>query len=1092
VYAQLTTADVLGTVTDSTGAVVPGTKITIKNLGTQVAATTTSNGAGDYVFNLLTPGHYSVVIEAKGFKRIVFADVTLAAGDRARKDGKLETGSIEETVEVASSTPLLQTDSASVTSVVTEQSVQDLPLNGRNFVNLVTLQPGVNGGQPIAISSGAHPDDRRASSTVSANGQGDFYNNQMIEGMDNNEREQGFISVRPSIDAIAEVKVDTNDYSAEVGRNAGAVVNIITKSGTNAFHGSAYEFFRNDIFDARDFFARVGQTVKPEYRQNQFGASLGGPIVKNKTFFFGDIENNRNIKGLASGLLTVPTSYEEQNPGDFSDIGGPTLPAGTKPDPVGLAYFEMYPAPNVAGATSVNNYSNVSKYTQYNLTLDGRIDQHFSNGDTLFGRYSYNNVNTLYPGALPPATVDGQVIQPGGIITTFSGPSITKVHGLQFNYIHLLSPNLVLELKTGYTRVAIDSDNLNQSSNISSAIGLINANTPAALNTGGLMPLWFLSGGFANLGDAPYLPILDTNNTFQYMGALTYTHGAHNIKTGAQLIRRQLNYFQSTEPLGWTFFASKTGNGLEDLLTGNPYGYQRGNTLFLPGYRSWETAGYIQDDWRATHSLTLNIGLRYEVFTALTEAHNKYSNFEYPTLTLITSSQDPHVGIDTNYMNISPRFGFSKSLWKGSLVRGGYGISYYPVPIQKYIQNANPPYIYANTCMPCGSFWPVLPVPTPSSATNLSGSLSYEPSNFNTASVQQFNLMVQHEFGANVITLGSVGELGRHMIYETDNYNSPDPTGPYPNDATQGPLPTPPLLTAQTLPNVSSINAYAPWATANYYALQAVFARRYTHGLSYNVNYTWAHSLSDADSGSGGGEILGTVGNKPSYDYGNSIVDVRQRLALNSSYDLPFGKTATGVKAAVLKGWKSNLILAWQTGNATSVGDSFTGNPTGTTQINLPNVSTERPDVTGKPFKLPNPSNSAWLNPAAFKAQAAGTAGDEASYAVHGPHTRRADFSIFKTFELPNKFSLQFRAECYNISNTPNFAVPNATISDWAAGPGHDATHPITNPTNDPTLTAVGLLPGDTPTTAGGFGTITSTANNVNPRQFQFALKLLF
>jgi len=251
------------------------------------------------------------VIEARGFKKAEYADIALAAGDRARENGVMQTGTVEETVQVTSAPPLLQTDSSSITSVVTEQAVQDLPLNGRNFINLVQIQPGITPGQPNAIGSGTRPDDRRQTSAISANGQSDLYNNEMIDGMDNNERQQGFLGVRPAIDAIAEVKVDTNDFNAEVGRSAGAVVNIITQSGTNDFHGTAYEFFRNDIFDARDYFTTVASGVaKPEYRQNQFGGSVGGPIVKKRTFFFGDAEDNRIIQGQPSGLLTVPTLQE--------------------------------------------------------------------------------------------------------------------------------------------------------------------------------------------------------------------------------------------------------------------------------------------------------------------------------------------------------------------------------------------------------------------------------------------------------------------------------------------------------------------------------------------------------------------------------------------------------------------------------------------------------------------------------------------------------------------------------------------------------------------------------------------------------------
>lgn len=431
-------------------------------------------------------------------------------------------------------------------------------------------------------------------------------------------------------DAIAEVKVDTNVYNAEIGRNAGAVVNIITKSGTNQYHGSAYEFFRNDIFDARDFFAKVGVTKKPEYRQNQFGGSIGGPIVKDKTFFFADVEDLRIIQGLSSGLKTVPTLYEEQHPGDFSDINGPVVPSASL-DPVGLAYFKLFPTPNIPGAGVVNNFESAPNETQYALSLDGRIDQHFRNGDLLSGRYTYNNVHTTIPTPFPEVSIDGANVLPGGGSFGYFGPSITKAHGFQLNYVHVFSPSLLLESKAGYSRIDIDTVNPN-TGNISSTFGLINVNTPIAPETGGLMPVGFNTGGYTGLGDSPYIPILDVNNTFQYMGALTYTRGAHNIKMGAGIIRRQLNYFQSPYPLGYVHFSNKTGNSLEDMLTGMAFGYQRGNLLIKPGYRGWEPDEYMQDDWRINRGLTLNLGVRYEISTAFTEAHNRYANFDYPTL----------------------------------------------------------------------------------------------------------------------------------------------------------------------------------------------------------------------------------------------------------------------------------------------------------------------------------------------------------------------------------------------------------------------------------------------------------------------------
>jgi hypothetical protein len=1079
-YAQINTADVVGTVTDTTGAVVPGAKVAIINLGTQVKAVTQSSQTGDYVFNLLAPGNYSMTIEAPGFKTFVIPEIALAAGDRARENGRMETGSVEEKVEVTAAAPLLQTDSSSVSSVVTEQSVQDLPLNGRNYIDLVTIQPGVNAGPPNAIASGTRPDDRRQTSTVSANGQSDLFNNEMIDGMDNNEREQGFIGVRPSIDAIAEVNIDTNVYTADVGRNAGAVVNIITKSGTNQYHGSAYEFLRNDITDARDFFAKVGVTNKPEYRQNQFGGSIGGPIVKDRTFFFADVEDLRIIQGKSSGTLTVPTQFEEQNPGNFSDINGPVVPPSAL-DPVGLAYFKLFPAPNIPGAGAVNNYTSAPNQTQFALSLDGRIDQHFRNGDILFGRYSYNNVSTVVPTPFPEVSEDGVNVLPGGGLNGFFGPATTKAQGLQLNYVHTFNPNLLLELKAGYLRIDIDSQNPNTTADISSAFGLINVNTSAAPQTGGLMPVTFQSGGYAGLGESEFVPILNVNNVFQYMGALTYTHGAHNIKMGGGLIRRQVNYFQSDSPLGLVTFADKTGNSLEDLLTGNPLGYTRGNELIRAGYRIWEPNGYVQDDWRVSHSLTLNLGIRYEVFTALTEAHNRYSNFNYPTLTLITGAMDPHIGVNTNYKNISPRIGFSRSVGKGTVVRGGYGITYYPSSIQGADQSDNPPYVYANTCQPCTPFWPTLPIPTPSSTTNLSGSLSYNAPNLNTLTIQQFNVMVQQQFGDNVMTLGYVGDVGRHLLFTT-TVNIPSPNGPYLNDATAGPPSAQPLLTASTLPNVSTIGGNLPASVSNYNSLQAVFARRFTHGLGFNANYTWAHGLGDGPNGSETLTVSGLIPTDPQYDYGNSVLDIRQRFAMNFNYVLPFGDKSTGAKAWLAKGWNSNFIYFWQTGIPFTVGDSFL-NPNGVAQMNVPNVGTDRPDMSGQPTKVSNPSVQSWFNVGAFTPQAAGTAGDERSNQLFGPHTRRADLSVFKTFKLTERDSLQFRAECYNISNTPNFSTPSSTISGWAPGPAHDATNPISK---------VGLLPGDIATTAGGVGTITSDVYGVNPRQFQFALKLLF
>ena len=404
-YAQLITADILGTVTDAAAAVVPNAKITVVNTATSEARITQSSASGDYVVNLLPPGSYTVTIEAPAFKKSV-TNVTLVAGDRARVDAQLQVGEATQTVEVIATTPALQTDSSLLRDTVSAQSVQDLPLNGRNYITLVETAPGAAAGPSNSILSGTRPDDRRQTSAVVANGQNETFNNNLVDGMDNNEREQFSILYRPSIDSLEEVKIDTNAFPAEEGRAGGAVINLITKSGTNAFHGGVYEYFRNDKLNANDFFANSSGIGRAEFRQNQFGGSLGGHIIKNRTFFFGDIEVLRLIQGKNTGLLAAPTAFEKANPGNFSDVGGPVIPA-SKLDPVAVEYLQLFPAANIPGAPPTANYTGNVNNQYFAKTIDVRIDHRFSDKDSMFGRFTYNPTTTVYPTLYPPVKVDG-------------------------------------------------------------------------------------------------------------------------------------------------------------------------------------------------------------------------------------------------------------------------------------------------------------------------------------------------------------------------------------------------------------------------------------------------------------------------------------------------------------------------------------------------------------------------------------------------------------------------------------------------------------------------------------------------------------
>src|ERR1700733_14088741 len=348
VVGQLTTADIVGTITDATGAVVPNAAVTLVNLGTNENRTTQSNTSGDYNFTLLPVGHYSITVKAAGFEESITKDLSVEAGDRARNDVRLQLGSESTVVEVTASTPLLQADSATVSSTVTAKSVQDLPLNGRNFVQLVALVPGANEGQGNGLSSGGRPDDRRTNAAgLSVNGQDESLNNWVVDGVDDNERIIGTIGVKPNVEGIQEITVQTNSYAAEAGRTAGGVFNIVTRSGTNQFHGSIYEYFRNDIFDGRNYFQNTG--AKPELRQNQYGGSIGGPILRDRTFFFFDYEGFRSVAGVTD-TGTVPTQAEFN---DINSIGPGNSPqallsasngtAGLPINPISLAYLKLFP-----------------------------------------------------------------------------------------------------------------------------------------------------------------------------------------------------------------------------------------------------------------------------------------------------------------------------------------------------------------------------------------------------------------------------------------------------------------------------------------------------------------------------------------------------------------------------------------------------------------------------------------------------------------------------------------------------------------------------------------------------------------------------
>jgi len=1056
--AQVTTADLVGRVTDDSGGVLPGVTITATHAGTGAVREQITSDTGDYAFTLLPIGTYEVRMELQGF-RTQTGRITLASADRGRLDGKLAVGDVAETIQVTAEAPLLQTDTSSVSALLPSQIVEDLPVQDRNITRLIQLVPGAHEGAISSAANGTRPDERRRTVAISVNGAADIENNHMIDGADNNERLMGTSGVRVSLDAIAEVRVQTNLYAAETGRTPGAVINIITKAGTNAFHGSAFEYFRDGRFDSRTFFEKTD----PERRQNQFGGSLGGPIRRNRTFFFADYEGYRLDEGQPN-LITVPTA--RMRTGDFSELLPNTIiydPTTTPRQPfpgnvippdrissIARNLMALYPMPT--SARVVDNFSGVTTRTQDSDTADLRIDHQFNQDNSVFARYSYNGVNTFTPGLCP--VVDG--IDPGCVLAgvggggAFPGPNETDVHGLQANYLRVFNSTLVAEVRGGYLKLDIASLPPNEGTNAATKMGIPGANIPNLAT--GLSAIEVI--GYAYLGDQGFLPIEYHDTTKQVSGVVTKTWRSHTFKAGGGFINRwAAKRGIGGSPSGnYTFNALLTNNGagsggnaVASLLLGFPSAATRNFELVIPNYHSLEPSGFAQDDWRATSWLTLNLGVRYDVYTPLTEENDNIGNFDLNGLRLLLANRDGvsrSVNVKTDYSNIAPRFGASATLPWQMVLRGGWGLSYFPTNMHSPALFRNPPFISAwpgptINLGPSGGV-PTLflrdgfPAPEPANAVSPSGAIAAVDSDFKSTRIQQFNLVLEKEFGGNVVSVGYVGSrtdrwIGGNSGAPGRNYNTPA-IGPG-NIQTRRPF-------FSTLPSVTNITVRESEYRAWFDSLQLVFQRRYRAGLSVSTHYTYAV-----------GEWESWVPWNPARnELFRSPNEIRHKYVLTATYELP-GQGLPGAAGAVLGGWQINASAFWQSGLPFDVTNGAPRTNTG---------APDRPNLVGN-STLPDSERTLtrWFNTGAFEAQPFFTEGNAPRFLLTGPSQRRLDLSLFKRVPLRGDTQLQLRAEVYNVTNTPSFAPPGSALG--------------------------------TPT----FGRISSIGNSI-ARQMQFAVRYVF
>jgi hypothetical protein len=899
-----------------------------------------------------------------------------------------------------------------------------LPINGRNFIQLAQIVPGANNYGGGSFANGGL-DDRRRNTTVSVNGRTGAENNFTIDGMDNNEKFIGSILVKPSMEALGEMKVLTNSFSAELARTSGAAITIITKGGTNTLHGSAFEYLRNEVLDARP--PNLAATAaKPPYKQHNFGGSVSGPIRKNRTFFFADWETYKVSLG-APQLATVPTLAMRQ--GDFSGfspiydvtttntVNGATtrtpFPNNTIPlskiNPISLKMVNLYPDP-INGALN-NNYQRNGSRDQTDDTLDTRIDHHFSVKDNFFVRYSYDHVSTQLPHVFPGKNG----LEPiGGA----GGYTIQAIHGLALNETHTLSPQAVLVWRAGFSRYANQSLAQGYGTTPATQLGIQNVNVDS--DSSGFPTIGITN--FTGFGEGGFLPTFNFQNVFTTSGSLQYVRGSHIFKVGGELTRRQVNEHQSSEPrINFSFSPAfsgdpnnlaATGNAMASFLEGFPSSTTRNRYLEQPGYRFLETGWFFQDDWHASRWLTLNLGMRYDYFSPLSESAGRIANFDFTTLKLIFPNQngiDNVVGVRKDRKNFAPRLGFAAQVNPKTVVRGGFGINYTPLLQGTPSSFRNPPHVSTlsitpTNITPINSLSDPVPPLTPIDPVNLSGPLLAVSRDYRTPYVEQFNFTLERQLpGAVLLTTSYVGSLGRR---QSGSNASVDLNGAAPGAAN---VQTRRIYSA-IYPNVTTISTVENYFTSSYHALQTSLDIRARHDMTLNVNHTWAHSIDNS-------EVRYIAFATPVTIKGSAGGDIRQRVSISWNYDVPSPKGAKGALGFLTRNWRINALGLAQSGLPFSV------TQTGTQTNNA--TGTNRPNQVAA-FSVTNANANQWFSQTAFAAQPANVWGSEGRNLLTAPGTWNFDLGLHREFKPSERMTLQFRWESFDFTNT---VTPNQPIA---------------------------------------------------------------
>lgn len=1018
---ESTVSGIVGQVTDATHAAVAGAVIHVINVDTNAERTTQSGPGGDYSVPNLQPARYKITVEKPGFSTAVVEPFDLRVGETARRAVTLQVGSVNQTVEVTSQAPLMQTENGTMEQVVTEKQIEELPLNGRNLVQLATLSAGVSPRQNLQ-RGGTQYGTRNE--YVQIEGGRDGSTNYVIDGVYVRSLRFNNLSIQPSIDTIQEFNVLRNSFSSEYGQGR-AVVTAVTKSGTNSLHGTLYEFIRNSDLDARNFFA----AVKPAYRRNQFGATAGGPVIKNKFFVFGGYEGLRTVQGqpflgsvpdpslFTGNFSSLPASQRPKDPST-----GVVFPNGIVPSNRISQFAQVLsptvPAPNNPGNT--NNYL-INKPFQDNYdTVTFRADQVLSAKHTLFERYIWHNASQIQP-------------------STFSSTNFPQTgQNLSIGDTYLLTSKLVNELRLGYNRAyALDGPQNFGTTNWVQKEGLQNL-------AGGTDPIdlgrsSFAISGYSTQGEGTITQGA-TENIYSLSDGISDVFGRHTLSAGVQLQNRR--FFQITEvpPRGsFTFNGQFTGNSIADYLLGYCSSCQGALGSSRSDYNDNTASFYINDVFQVNSRLTVNFGLRYEYIGVFREEANQEAAFDPqlgkiayhvvpqnvpPVLAALIVNQNgfyPAGIIKPDLNNWAPRAGIAFRPTNTTVIRSGFGVFFDNNNLNElqFTRLLAPFYVSYTYQPPVSSPVSVNTLfPSLSQVTSLPAPFSVDPSNA-TPYVLEWNFSVQQTFHRNfLLEVAYTGSEG-HKLSKRWNQNAATSFSSTIPLVNRLPFPAyqPGMLTSANMGN-SSFNA-----------LSVRLEKRYSSGLYFLSNFQWSKN---EDNGSGEVDSNDTAySTNFKLDWALSNYDQRYRAVESLGYELPFGR---GKQWLGNNGFLTTAFGNWQIESLVTLLSGFHFTPSGANVCNCGSYVPQRVNPTGTPWLLGNPTPNRWYNPAAFTEPALGYQGVVGRNIVLGPGFQTFDISAIKNFEPSEHFRVQFRAEFFNIFNHPNFGTPDMTVTDKQAG----------------------------------------------------------